>query len=105
MEELTGFGVKKSLTLPSLANKNFKSLRNENDEPTYIYNDEFMRHFVRQHIKGGRCGSYNQYYRSIISDEIFNFISKELNVIGNVGEIINNYYEYTIKHRKSVEDE
>ena len=29
--------------LPSLANKCFKSLRNENDEPIYTYNDEYMR--------------------------------------------------------------
>ena len=28
MEELTGFGMKSSLTLPSLANKYFNSLRN-----------------------------------------------------------------------------
>ena len=35
MEELTRFGVKNSLTLPSLANKYFNSLRDENDEPIY----------------------------------------------------------------------
>ena len=47
MEELTGFGMKNSLTLPSLANKCFISLREENDETIYTYNDEFMRYFVR----------------------------------------------------------
>ena len=41
-------GMKNSLPLPSLANKYFKSLRDENDKPIYTYNDEFMRHFVRQ---------------------------------------------------------
>ena len=35
MEELTNFGMKNSLTLPSLANKLFNSLRDENDEPIY----------------------------------------------------------------------
>ena len=35
MEELTGFGMKNSLTLPSLANKYFNSLRDESDEPIY----------------------------------------------------------------------
>ena len=60
MEELTGFGMKNSLTLPSLAIKFFNSLREENDEPIYTYNDEFMRHFVRQSIKGGRCSALNQ---------------------------------------------
>ena len=33
MEELTGFGMKNSSTLPALANKYFNSLRDENDEP------------------------------------------------------------------------
>ena len=47
MEELTGFGMKNSLTLPSLANKFFNSLRVENNEVIYTYNDEFLRHFVR----------------------------------------------------------
>ena len=60
MEELTGFGMKNSLTLPSLGNKYFNSLREENDEPIYTYYDEFMRHFVRQSTKGGRCSALNQ---------------------------------------------
>ena len=33
MEEITGFGMKNSLTLLSLANKYFNSLRDENVEP------------------------------------------------------------------------
>ena len=40
MEELTGFGMKNSSTLASLANKYFNSLRDEEDEITFIYNDE-----------------------------------------------------------------
>ena len=59
MEKLTGFGMKNSLTLPPLANKYFNSLRDESDEPIYTYNDEYMRHFVRQSIKGGRCSALN----------------------------------------------
>ena len=106
MEELTGFGIKNSLTLPSLANKYFNSLRDESDEPIYTYNDEFMRHFVRQSIKGGRCTALNQYYKSDISKEVFNIISKELNIndIDNVCEIINKYFEYTNEQRKIIED-
>ena len=107
MEELTGFGMKNSLTLPSLANKYFNSLRDESDEPIYTYNDEFMRHFVRQSINGGRCSALNQHYKSNISQEVFNIISKELNVNGkdNVCEIIDKYFEYTNKQRKILEDE
>ena len=108
MEELTGFGMKNSLTLPSLAKKYFNSLRDESDEPIYTYNDEYMRYFVRQSIKGGRCSALNQYYKSNISKEVFNIISKELNVNGNdedVCEIINKYFEYTNEQRKLLEDE
>ena len=70
MDELTGFGLKNSLTLPSLANKYFKSLRDENDETIYTYNDPFMRNFVRKAIKGGRCIAFNQNFKSEISDEV-----------------------------------
>ena len=80
MEEEPGFGIKNSLTLPSLANKCFNSLRNENDEPIYTYNDDYMRQFLRQSIKGGKCSNRNQYYKSIVSDEVYNIIPKELNI-------------------------
>ena len=50
-----------------------------------------MRYFVRQSIKGGRCSALNQYYKSNNSQEVFNIISKELNINSNdnVCEIIN----------------
>ena len=108
MEELTGFGMKNCLTLPSLANKYFNSLRDESDEPIYTYNDEFMRHFVRKSIKGGRCSALNQYYKSNISKEVFNIISKELNIDDNnenVCEIIDKYFEYTNEKLKILADE
>ena len=105
MEELTGFGMKNSSTLPSLANKYFNSLRVENDEVIHTYNDEFMRHFVRQSIKGGRCSASNQYCKSNISDKVFNIISKKSDNSGNVCEILERYFEYTNKHRKIIESE
>ena len=83
MEELTGFGMKNNLFLPSLATNYFISLRNENDEPVYTYGDLFMRIFVPKATKGGRCNAFNQHYKSEMSDEVFNIISKELNVNGN----------------------
>ena len=64
MEEITEFGMKNSLTLPSLGWKYFNSLRDENDEPIYTYTDKYMRWFIRQSIKGGRCCAFNQYYKS-----------------------------------------
>ena len=97
--------MKKSLTLPSLANKYFNSLRNGNDEPIYTSTDSFMRNFVRKAIKGGRCNAFNQHYKSEISDEVFNIISKELNVDGNVCDILEKYFEFLNKHEKEYEKE
>ena len=105
MEELTGFGKKNSLTLPSLANKYFNSLREENDDPIYIHNEDYMRYLVRQSIKGGRCGSFNQYFKSTSSDRELNIIPKELDVNGNICEILDKCFEFRIKHRKVIEND
>ena len=51
MEELTIFGMKNSLTLPSLANKHFNSLRDDKDELIHADISPFMKTFVRQSIK------------------------------------------------------
>ena len=100
MEEITGFGKKNSLTLPSLANKYFNNLRDEKDELIYTYTDPFMRNFVRKAIKGGRCNAFNQHYLSEISDEVFNIISKELNVNGNICEILEKFFKFLNKYEK-----
>ena len=100
MEELTNFGMKNSLTLPSLANKYFRSLGDEKDEPIYTYTDPFMRNFVRQSIKGGRCKAFNQHYKSEISEEVFNVFSKELDISGNKGEISEKYSKFLNKDEK-----
>ena len=42
MEKLTSFGLKNSITLPSLAIKYFNSLSVESDQPIYTYDDEYM---------------------------------------------------------------
>ena len=74
MEELTKFSMKNSFTLPSFANKYFNSLKDEDDEPIYTFTVPFMRNFVPKAIKGGNA--FKQHYKSEISDEVFNFISK-----------------------------
>ena len=51
MKEITGFSMKDCFSLPGLGWKYFKSLRTEEDEPIYTYNDKYMRWFVRQSIK------------------------------------------------------
>ena len=105
IKEITVFGTKNSLTLPSLANKYFYSLGDENDKDIYSYNDPFMRNFVRQSIKGGRCSALYQYYKSTIIDEIFNIISKEVDSNANICDILDIYFEYTNEQRKIIEDE
>ena len=105
MEKLPGFSMKNSLSLPSLTNKYFNSLMVENDEPIYTYNDAFKRYFVRQTMKGRRCAALNQYYNTTISDEVFNITSKELNVNGNLYEILDKYFENENKQRKIIENE
>ena len=67
-----------------------------------------MRNFFQKAIKGGRCNAFNQYYKSKISDEVFNIISKELNVdnvIGNVCDILEKYFEFLNKHEKEYKKE
>ena len=51
MKEITGFSRKDCLSLPGLGWKYFNSLRTEEHEAIYTYNDKCMRWFVRQSIK------------------------------------------------------
>ena len=51
-------------------------------------------------LKGGRCNAFNQHYKSEISDEVFNIVSKELNVNGNICEILEKYFEFLNKYEK-----
>ena len=88
MEEISGFSMKDCLSLPGLGLKYFNSLRTEEDEPIFTYNDKFMRHLVRQAAYGGRVCAFNQYYKSKSCDDILKYISQELNVKGNVYDII-----------------
>ena len=92
MEELKNFGIKNSLTLPSLAKKHFISLRDEKDELIYTFTDTFMKIFLRQSIKGGRCIAFNQHYKSIFSNKVFNNISIELDKNGNICETLEKYF-------------
>ena len=88
MDENTGFSMKVCLSLPGLGWKYFNSLRIEEHEPIYTYNDKCMRWFVRRSIKGGRVCAFNQTYKSEICDDILKIISKELKVERNVYDII-----------------
>ena len=105
MEEITGFSMKDCLSLPGLGWKYFNSLRTEEDEPIYTYNEKYMRWFVRQSIKGGRVCAFNQHYKSKHCNDILKIINKELAVKGTVYDTIEAYMEYKNKHFKIFEKE
>ena len=105
MEEITGLSMKDCLSLPSLGLKYFNSLRTEDDEPIYTYNDKCMRHFVQQAAYGGRVGAFNQYYKSKSCDDILKIMSQELEVEGSVYEKIEAYRKYKNEQFKIFEKE
>ena len=105
VEEITGFSMKDCLSLHGLGWKYFNSLRTEEDEPIYTYNDKYMRWFDRQSIKGGRVCSFIQYYKSKHCDDILKIINRELAVKGAVYDTIEAYMEYKNEHFKIFEKE
>ena len=78
MQEITGCSMKDCLSLPGLGLKYFNSLRTEEDETIYTYNDKYMRWFVRQAAYGGRVCAFNQYYITKHCDDILKIKSKDL---------------------------
>ena len=59
-----------------------------------------MRNFVRNAIKSGRCNAFNQHYKSGFSDEVFNNISKEIDINGNKCEILETCFKFFNKYEK-----
>ena len=59
MGDITGFVMKDCLSLHGLGGF-FFSLSNQNDEPIYTYNDEFMTGSVCQSIEAGKVCAYYQ---------------------------------------------
>ena len=131
MSSITGFGMKDCLSPPSLGWKHFMSSRsnatvdaNIDDvnintnvnvnvdanvkatvDAIYSYTDKYKRHFVRQAIKGGKVGAFNQSYHSQIPDKIFTTISQELSVDGNKYETIEAYAKYIKEFKNKYEAE
>ena len=56
-------------------------------------------------MKGGRCNAFNQHYKSEISDEVFNIISKELDINGNICELLEKYFKFLNKYEKKYANE
>ena len=98
--------MKDCLSLPGLGWKYFRSLRTEDNELMYTYNDKYMRWFVRQSIKGRRLCAFNQYYESEKNcDDILKIISEELNFRGNIYDISEAYLIFKNKHLQLFEKE
>ena len=97
--------MKDFLSASGLGWKYFNSLRTEEDEPIYTYNDKYMRWFVRQSVKGGRVCVFNQNYKFEICDDVLKILSEKLNVKGNVYDIIEAYMKYKNEHLKIIKEE
>ena len=73
-------------------------MRDESDEPIYIYNDKYIKHFLRQSIKGGRVCSFNQYFKSNFCGGILKIILRDLKVERNNFDIIEACLKYENNH-------
>ena len=60
LEKFTGFSMKDCVSRLGLGWKYLKSLRTEEHEPIYTYNDKYMRWLVRQSTKGILTNIINQ---------------------------------------------
>ena len=99
MEEINDFGMKTSLTLPSLASKFSNSLRDENDEPIHTYNDPFFPNFVGEALKGADV----MFLTNIINLKLmirFLIIFPKMDVNCNRCNLLERYFEFLNKYEK-----
>ena len=97
MQKTTGFGMMDCLSLLRLGGKYFKSLREEDRAIIYMYNDKYMRYFVRQSTKRGRVCAYNQNYHSKSCDNFLKCLAEEI-IIDFESSSTYNIIETYIKH-------
>ena len=93
IEHLTRLSVENNWTLPSSAYKPLKSLGDENDEPIYCHNNEYLRYSLRKNKNGRICTVFNQNYKVINFEELFIIISTELKINGSVCEILDKCFQ------------
>ena len=93
------------LSLPGLRWEDSISLRTDEYEAIYTYNDKYMRWFIRQSIKGDRVRGFNQYYESKICDSVLKMLSEEIDVKGFIFDNTEAYLYYKNKHLESFEKE
>ena len=76
VEEITGFSMKDFLSAHGWGWNYFSSMRDEEDEPIYTFNDKYMRDFVRRSLKAVRVWAFNQNYDSKNCVDFLNHLSK-----------------------------
>ena len=99
------FGMKGCLSLLGLGRRYFNSMGTEEDEPIYTYNDKYMRRFVRQSTEGWRFFAFIHYYYSKFSGVVSKIISEDLNVKGNVCDVVEVFVRPKSNHLKNFEEE
>ena len=105
MENIPGLGMKDCLSSPRLGWKCFNSLKTEEDEPNFTYNDRYMRWFLRENINGGQVCAFNQFFKPKICDSISKHLSEELVLKRNASDFIGAYTNYKKKKLKLLKKE
>ena len=100
MQKMSGFGIKDCLTEASLGWKCFGKY-NKNKE-FYTFSDNYVRSFIRNSIKRGRCGAFKRYFESNQFDGIMSTIKKHTKI--NDNKISNKLDEY-LKYINTKRDE
>ena len=104
MQKMTGFGIKDCLTEASLGWKCFGTYNK--DREFYTFNDKYVRSFIRNSIKEGRCGAFIRYFESNQFDEIMSTIKKHLKINDNeISNIIDIYLNYINTKRENFKTE
>ena len=53
-----------------------------------------MKNFLRITLRGRRCAALSQYYKSGISDNMFEIFSQELNVRAEISILLETYFYF-----------
>ena len=96
--------MKDCLSLPGFRWKNFNSIRTDEAEPIYTYNEKYMKWFVSQSIKGGGVCAYSHYYKSKACENNLKCISEEKNVKGNIYDFIKGYLNHKTNHLEIIKN-
>ena len=93
MQKMSGFGIKDCLTEASLGWKCFGTYNK--DREFYTFNNKYVRDFIRESIKGGRCGAFFRYFESNQCENFLNTIKKPLKINDNeISNLIDKYLKY-----------